>query len=200
MVASFLLLLAVAAIGTAVLKPAWYLRAVYQLKYEDIIAKHAENYDLPPALVAAVIRQESNFDHTARSDAGAVGLMQLTPATARGIAQRTGGTRFREGDLVDPELNIRYGSWYLRNLHRTYDTRPDRYVISLAAYNAGQGRVAKWIEDDEDGQLRVDEIPFEETRQYVRRVQQLEEIYERAYPELSGDGVVRTSSRPLRRV
>src|SRR5437667_11949258 len=75
-------------------EPDWYLRARYPLEYQQIIRGHAENYGLDPALLAAVVYVESRFDPNARSDAGAIGLMQLLPATAKGIALRTGGTRF----------------------------------------------------------------------------------------------------------
>ena len=82
-------------------QPQWYERIRYPLRYEAIVRTHARNYDLPPALLAAVIYTESRFDASARSQAGAVGLMQLLPATAKGIAVRTGGDHFVETDLLD---------------------------------------------------------------------------------------------------
>ena len=88
----------------------WYERLVYPMRYEHIVRGHAEHYDLDPALVAGVIFAESEFDAKARSSAGAIGLMQLLPETAQGIAKRTGGTAFVVDDLYDPEVNIRYGS------------------------------------------------------------------------------------------
>ena len=97
---------------------------------------HAENYDLDPSLLAAVIYTESRFNARAHSDAGAIGLMQLLPDTARGIAVRTGGNAFVVDDLYVPELNVRYGAWYLRNLLNRYgDER-----TALAAYHAGPGQ------------------------------------------------------------
>ena len=81
---------------------------------------HAHNYDLDPALLAAVIYSESRFRPHVRSARGAIGLMQLLPSTAEGIATRTGGTKFVPSDLDDPELNVRYGSWYLRHLRQHY--------------------------------------------------------------------------------
>ena len=101
---------------------------------------HAKNYRLDPALLAAVIYQESKFDAQARSDRGAIGLMQLLPDTAKGIAERTGGSRFRVDDLYDPEINVRYGAWYLRHLLDKYGSER----IALAAYNAGQANVDGW--------------------------------------------------------
>jgi hypothetical protein len=83
-------------------EPGWYVRIRYPLRYEAIVRGHARNYDLDPAFVAAVIYQESKFNAHARSSSGAIGLMQLLPATARGIAVHTGGSRFRVSDLDDP--------------------------------------------------------------------------------------------------
>ena len=145
----------------------WYERVRYPLRYETFIRGHARNYELEPALIAAVIYQESRFKPYARSESGAIGLMQVMPETAKGIALRTGGSDFRVGDLFDPEINIRYGSWYLRHLLDRYggDER-----LALAAYNAGQRRVDEWREAGVG-------IQFEETREYVESVRQLEEVY-----------------------
>jgi soluble lytic murein transglycosylase len=154
-------------------KPGPYARLLYPLRYEQIIQGHAANYRLDAALLAAVIYQESKFRADARSDSGAIGLMQLLPATAQGIADRTGGSRFRVADLYEPELNVRYGSWYLRHLLDKYGDEG----LALAAYNAGQRNVDSWRE-------RGVGIQFPETRVYVERIDELREIYARAYPDL----------------
>ena len=131
---------------------------------------HAQNYDLDPSFLAAVIEQESKFRADAKSSAGAIGLMQLQPATAKGIAIRTGGSKFVLSDLYDPELNVRYGSWYLHHLMVKYgDER-----LALAAYNAGQQNVDRWRAAGED-------VQFPETRAYVSKVERLKKIYRRAY-------------------
>ena len=177
------LLAAVVIVGAAALgflylqeaKPAWWERLWYPLSYAPIIRGHARNYDLDPALLAAVVYQESKFHADARSDSGAIGLMQLLPATARGIAVHTGGSRFRVDDLYDPEINVRYGAWYLRHLLEKYgDER-----TALAAYNAGQDNVDRWRAAGEG-------IAFAETRHYVQRVEELKEIYRRAYARQLG--------------
>jgi peptidoglycan lytic transglycosylase len=156
-------------------KPGWYSRIRYPLAYESIIRGHAKNYDLDPALLAAVIYRESKFDPNARSSSGAIGLMQLLPETAEGIALHTGGSKFVPRDLYDPEINIRYGSFYLRRLLRKYgDTR-----LALAAYNAGQRNVDEWLAAGKG-------IEFPETRQYVDEVLELEKIYRRAYRDELG--------------
>jgi soluble lytic murein transglycosylase len=165
-----LLILAGAAAWIVESKPDAYLRARYPLEYEHIIRGHAKNHDLDPALLAAVVYVESRFDPNASSDAGAVGLMQLLPATARGIALRTGGTRFVVADLRDPEINIRYGSWYLDHLRRRYGEM--RTV--LAAYHAGQGNVDRWRRAGVG-------IVYPETRAYVDEVARMRDVYSDAY-------------------
>jgi soluble lytic murein transglycosylase len=172
-IASFgLLALVLAGVAVYVLEtePRWYERLRYPLEYEQIVVGHAENYRLEPNLLAAVIYQESKFEADAVSSSGAVGLMQLLPATAQGIADRTGGTGWHERDLVDPELNVRYGSWYLRHLLDKYDDEE----TALAAYNAGQSNVDEWRAEGKG-------IQFSETRHYVDRVEHLKGVYARAY-------------------
>ncbi|MEX2210448.1 MAG: lytic transglycosylase domain-containing protein [Gaiellaceae bacterium] len=159
------LVLAAVAGGVVASEPAWYLRLRYPLAYKHIIQGHSRNYRLEPALLAAVIYQESRFDADAESSAGAIGLMQLQPETAEGIALRTGGTKFELADLYEPELNVRYGAWYLRHLLDRYD---DDLGRALAAYNGGQGNVDRGV-------------IFEETREYVEKVQETRDIYRRAY-------------------
>jgi soluble lytic murein transglycosylase len=151
-------------------KPGWYGRLRYPLEYGHIVAGHARNYDLDPALLAAVIYRESKFDADAVSPSGAIGLMQLLPDTAQGIAQLTGGAKFAVADLYDPEINVRYGSFYLRRLIRKYGD----LELALAAYNAGQANVDRWVAAGEA-------IGFPETREYVADVIDLREIYRRAY-------------------
>ena len=152
-------------------EPAWWARLWYPLRYQAIVRGHASHYRLNPALVAAVIEQESKFRAHARSSTGAIGLMQLLPDTARGIAINTGGHKFVVSDLDNPEINVRYGSWYLRHLLDKYhDER-----LALAAYNAGQANVDEWRRKGET-------IQFSETRAYIDRVERLKGIYRRAYP------------------
>ncbi len=173
-VAAVLVIVVAAAAGAAAWvvtsEPDWYQRVRYPMRYEVIVRGHARNYHLQPTLLAAVIYTESRFDASARSDAGAVGLMQLLPETARGIALRTGGDRFVDSDLLDPELNVRYGSWYLRSLlDRYHDVR-----IALAAYHAGQGNVDEWRREGVG-------IRFPETRHYVDKVLSAQRVYADVY-------------------
>ena len=157
-------------------EPDWYLRTRYQLEYEQILRGHARNYDLDPALLAAVVYAESRFDPNAESAAGAIGLMQLLPETAKGIALRTGGDRFVVADLRNPEINVRYGSWYLDHLRGRYD---GDMTLGLAAYHAGQGNVDRWQRDGSG-------IAFPETRAYVEEVERVRRVYASAYRDELG--------------
>lgn len=156
-------------------EPPWYARLWYPLRYATIVRVHAGENGLDPALLAAVIETESKFDPNAHSSAGAIGLMQLTPSTAEGIAEYTHGTRFRLSDLTNPDINVRYGAWYLRRLLNKYgDER-----LALAAYNAGEQNVDAWRAAGEG-------IQFAETRAYVDKVEHLKAIYRRTYPKQLG--------------
>jgi soluble lytic murein transglycosylase len=153
-----------------VTEPPWFERIRYPLRYSEYVRVHARQNGIDPALLAAVIYQESKFNARAESRSGAIGLMQLTPATAHGIALRTGGSQFETADLLNPEINIRYGSWYLANLFRKYG---DERLV-LAAYNAGQGNVDRWRAEGRP-------IAFSETRAYVARVEHLKHVYRDAW-------------------
>jgi soluble lytic murein transglycosylase len=174
-----LLAVVVAAVGAFVYlqqtEPPWYARLWYPLHYSSIVRGHAANYDIDPALLAAVIEQESKFRADAKSSAGAIGLMQLLPDTAKGIAIHTGGSKFVLSDLYDPEINVRYGAWYLHHLMLRYGDEK----TALAAYNAGQQNVDRWRAEGKG-------IEFPETRAYVDKVERLKGIYRRAYAKELG--------------
>jgi soluble lytic murein transglycosylase len=154
------------------------------LKHEDIIRQQAAEKDLDPALIAAVIYQESKFrDRT--SSAGAKGLMQLLPGTAEFIAHKSGGTRFELQDLGTPQINIAYGSWYLRYLITRYDGNE---TLAVAAYNAGEDNVDHWVAKA-GGPSSFDvsrDIPFPETRAYVQGVFSKRSAYRKNYAKELG--------------
>ncbi len=150
------------------------------LRHEDIIRQQAADKGLDPALIAGVIYTESRFrDQT--SHAGAKGLMQLLPSTADDIARKSGGTAFVQGDLADPQVNISYGSFYLRYLLERYG---GNVVLAVAAYNAGEGKVDEWVfaarhrGEDFD---HTRHIPFPETRHYVQQVLEMRGRYREQY-------------------
>src|SRR3954449_10879310 len=153
------------------------------LRQEDAIRQQSAAKGLDPALGAGVIYAESHFvDQT--SHAGARGLMQITPETAHAIAQRTGGTAFTEADLATPQVNIAYGTWYLRHLLDHYDGDE---IAALAAYNGGIGNVDRW-RASAGAALSMSGIPFAETRAYVTKVLGARRDYRRRYGRELGYG------------
>jgi soluble lytic murein transglycosylase len=149
------------------------------LRHDDIIRQQAAHEHLDPALIAGVIFTESRFrDQT--SSAGARGLMQITPDTAKFIEHISGGQTFTLSDLSTPQLNIDYGAYYLRYLINRFGSEQ----LALAAYNAGDANLARWIAAAraEGHELTVAEIPFAETRAYVKSVESAKHAYRKAYP------------------
>jgi len=143
------------------------------LRHEDVIREQSRDKEVDAALIAAVIYSESKFsDRT--SSAGARGLMQITPQAAKDIERHSGGTTFELGDLADPEINIRYGTFLLRELLDRYD---GDVVAALAAYNAGPGNVDEWG----GSSLTAEAIPFPETRAYVEEVLDKQQAYRDKY-------------------
>ncbi len=143
------------------------------LQHEDIIRQQAREKDVPADLIAAVIYNESRFrDQT--SHAGARGLMQITPSTAQVIERLSGGQTFNFDDLSDPDINIRYGTFYLHYLIQKFG---DNEIAALAAYNAGETNAAAWG----GSSLSLDDIPFPETRDYVENVLEKRDEYARHY-------------------
>jgi soluble lytic murein transglycosylase len=148
------------------------------LRHEDVIVQQGERFDIDPALIAAIIKQESDFqDQT--SSAGARGLMQITPETADTIETLSGGETFVYEDLANYELNIRYGSFYLNHL---LDRFSGNEVAALAGYNGGPENAAAWG----GSELEFDDIPFPETRAYVESVLELRKQYRESYSDELG--------------
>jgi peptidoglycan lytic transglycosylase len=154
------------------------------LRHDDIIRQQAADKNVDAALIAAVIYEESRFrDQT--SNAGARGLMQITPETADFIAHRSGGVLFEQSDLATPQVNIAYGTWFLRYLINHYGGNE---TLAVAAYNAGQSNVDRWVRDA-GGPDKFDSarhIPFPETRAYVENVQKRREQYRDHYADELG--------------
>jgi soluble lytic murein transglycosylase len=149
----------------------------FPLQHGDEVFRHAEQNGLEPAWVYAVIRQESAFNREARSPAGARGLMQLMPATARMVATKLLERRApSRASLYDPAVNIDLGTTYLRHV---LDRLGDHPVLATAAYNAGPHRVKGWLPERRvDADVWVELVPFKETRGYLRRVMYYTVIYE----------------------
>ena len=175
-------ILAGLAIGLAVARLDTFSDAIREvtlpLQHEDIIRQQAAEKDVPADLIAAVIYAESKFrDQT--SSAGARGLMQITPETAAVIEDLSGGQTFVIEDLSDPDINIRYGTFYLRYLLDHYGGNE---VAALAAYNAGQAHVDSWG----GSELDLEDIEFPETRNYVEEVLSKRDEYRDKYGDELG--------------
>lgn len=154
--------------------------ALYPLNYQDSIAKYAQERNLDPNLVCAVIYTESRFNFDSVSGAGATGLMQIMPATGAGIAKRLGEPM---GNLLDPDTNIKYGTTYLREQLDTYNNDLD---LVLAAYNAGGGRAVAW-------RLYGEALP-RETVGFVAKVKNTRDMYNTVYGKWWAEPTVRKTS------
>ncbi|WP_331346846.1 transglycosylase SLT domain-containing protein [Cellvibrio sp. UBA7661] len=166
--------------GIQVMADAQYwddLQVRFPIVYKEHVTKAAQQTSVNPLFIFAVTRQESAFVHDAKSPAGAVGLMQLLPSTAKQTAQKN-GLRFVPQDLITPEKNIALGSRYLNHLLDVFD---GNRILAAAAYNAGPSRVKKWLNKDQGAQLPYDvwieTIPYKETRGYVQNVLSFSVIY-----------------------
>jgi len=159
--------------------PKW-ITLFYPQPHRTVVFNAAEQYDVDPYLIFSIIRAESGFQTAARSPVGARGLMQIMPETADWIAKQMGIKQFEITDLHDPQINIEMGCWYLASLNKEF---AGRLPMMIAAYNAGSGRVREWaLSGKWDGSdQHLDDIPFPETRQYVKNVLQNYEAYQAIY-------------------
>lgn len=161
---------------------AWDLinRAKYPQKYEDSVKKYSAEYDVPEYIIYSIIKVESNFKPKAISTAGAVGLMQLMPKTFDWI---TGdehlGEHLEFESLKDPNVSIRYGTYYFKYLWNKFKSLD----IAIVAYNAGEGFVLEWLKDSRysDGSGNLTDIPFPETENYIIKVNKAIEHYKKLY-------------------
>jgi soluble lytic murein transglycosylase len=149
----------------------YYLHSKYPLKYQDQIIKYSDEFGVDPSLISAVIYEESRFNPYSNSSRGAVGLMQLIPDTAEYISKKLKDKNFNPDKIADTDQNIRYGTYYLKYLSDKYKDQ-DRI---LAAYNAGEGNVDRWISEGDF------QIKFKETANFVNRVKKSSSIYENIY-------------------
>ncbi|MBQ3053530.1 MAG: lytic transglycosylase domain-containing protein [Clostridia bacterium] len=163
---SVILILIILVIG--LLNWSSFKKAVYPLKYSDYVEKYAENYKIDKYLVYSIIKAESEFKFNARSEKGAVGLMQIMPSTGKEIAQKLGIENFSEEVLLNPEININIGCYYLSYLLNKYD---GNIKTAVAAYNAGYGNVDNWLAVEQIDFLSGQEIPFGETKKYLLKVE-----------------------------
>ncbi len=138
----------------------------YEPKNLDIVYKYSSEYDLDPALVLAIIHAESKFEQYAVSSKGASGYMQLMEGTADWISENIKLENYSYDNIFDPEINIQLGSWYIKNLLQQFND----LNTAIVAYNAGSGNVSRWLEEQNISKIDEENIPFEESKTYLKRV------------------------------
>ncbi|MDO6354240.1 lytic transglycosylase domain-containing protein [Caloramator sp. CAR-1] len=146
----------------------------YPIKYSEYVVKYSKKYNVDPYLIYALIKAESNFDEFALSHKGAVGLMQITPNTGRYISNLLKEKNYKDADLFDPEKNIKYGVFYFKKLYNDFGNDLN---LALAAYNAGEGNVRKWMINNK----LKEEMLFKETKLYIKKVKKYYMIYKWIY-------------------
>jgi len=157
-----------------------FARYIYPFPYRELVVSEAGKYGIDPLLIVSIIRVESSFNRTARSEKGAMGLMQIMPETGFWVAEQIGLENFSDEAFYDPLVNISLGTWYLNDLLRQFNA--DLYPV-LAAYNGGRGHVKRWLEDgvwDGTGDS-LEAIPFPETRSFIRKVERTYKRYQQIY-------------------
>ncbi len=156
----------------------------YLAPYRDALQAHIQENGLDEAWVYGLMRQESRFATSARSNVGAAGLMQIMPSTARWVAKKLGLKSYRDGLIHQLDTNLKLGTYYMKNVLSSADDSP---VLASAAYNAGPGRARKWRgEQDMEGAIYAESIPYDETRDYVKKVMSNTVYYAKQF----GDGPV----------
>lgn len=182
--------LAMGAVVLAVLWGCWrvwnsdavQMRFVYMWDYQQNIITYSRRNKVDPFLVAAIIKNESNFEHKAVSGVGAVGLMQIMPETGRWIAEQMGLEEYKDSDLYQTKTNIRMGCWYLGELEHEFK---NNMALVMIAYNAGRGQTHEWMEKNgwDYNFNDIKAIPFPDTREYVSRVLQDRDKYYLLYKD-----------------
>lgn len=176
----FLLFLIIGIVAFSfIFQPPPIKKVLYPYPYRTLIEQYAEEYNVDPLLVISVIRAESTFLPKSESPKGALGLMQLMPDTAKWIAETLGDGSFEQSMLKEPAKNIQYGTWYIASLEKEFRD----ITLVLAAYNGGRGHVNEWIRSEQlkINDLKTEDIPFRETREYVQRVMDNYENYTKLY-------------------
>ena len=158
------------------------MRFVYMWDYQQDIITYSEKNNIDPFLVAAIIKNESNFKHQAVSGVGAVGLMQIMPETGRWIAEQMGLENYKDSDLYVTKTNIRMGCWYVGELDHEFK---HNMMLLMIAYNAGRGQTRAWMQ--ENGWTydfnNAQAIPYPDTREYVTKVLQDRDKYYLLYKD-----------------
>lgn len=158
------------------------MRFVYMWEYQQDIVTYSKKNNVDPFLVAAIIKNESNFKHDAVSKVGAVGLMQIMPETGRWIAEQMGLENYQDSDLYQTRKNIRMGCWYVGELEHEFQ---HNLVLLMVAYNAGRGQTHEWMQENgwDYNFNDIKSIPYRDTREYVAKVMQDRDKYYLLYKD-----------------
>lgn len=158
------------------------MRFVYMWDYQQDIVTYSKKNNVDPFLVAAIIKNESNFKHDAVSKVGAVGLMQIMPETGRWIAEQMGLENYQDSDLYQTRKNIRMGCWYVGELEHEFQ---HNLVLLMVAYNAGRGQTHEWMQENcwDYNFNDIKSIPYPDTREYVAKVMQDRDKYYLLYKD-----------------
>lgn len=182
---AIIVILCVSLIAGFIINSAWNFleKLMNPQDYPELVTKYASEYGIPEYVVYAVIKVESHFDPNALSSAGARGMMQMLPSTFDWLTSSEHlGEHLSANDLYDPDVSIRYGTYYLKYLYSKFNYNWD---TALAAYNGGEGNVAKWLADPKysDGNGNITDFPddFDETRNYVKKVNDAIRSYKKLY-------------------
>lgn len=162
------------------------LKVFFVLNYQTEIIKYSQVHQLNPSLIGAMVFVESGFNPKAISHKGALGLMQIMPGTGEWVAKELGISNYASEDLLEPEKNLRVGAWYLDYLKRLYNGND---YLALASYNAGQRNVSQWVREGiwSGDPVKIEQIPFPETKKYLIKILFYKKAYSYLYPELSPD-------------
>ena len=186
-IVAVLLIICISIGGGILINDLWNVidKKLHPIDYSEIISAASEEFDIPQYIIYATIKVESNFDPNAVSSAGAIGLMQMMPKTFEWL---TGEEHLNENlstkKLDDPEVSIRYGTYYLSYLYKKFDYN---WNNTFAAYNGGEGNVAQWLKNTEycDSEGNLTNIPYRETANYVKKINKEIETYKKLYPEIA---------------
>jgi soluble lytic murein transglycosylase len=161
--------------------PEEFWRYAFPLPFRDKLETRALENAVDPYLMAALIRQESEFDPRVVSRANAIGLTQIKPSTGKEISRQLGIKAFKTAMLYDADTNLQMGVHYLGRMLNSLEGKPE---LALAAYNAGRSRAVNWRQwgDFREPAEFIETIPFNETRAYVQIVLRNADLYRRLYP------------------
>lgn len=176
----FIIIIIICAIAYNPIKTHIMKKYFYPEPYNNYVVQYSEQFDMDPMFIRSIIKTESGFNPNAKSNAGAMGLMQITATTGDFIAGKLGITDFTPSMLYNPQTNIEFGTWYLEYLSKEFNN--DENLVA-AAYNAGGAKVSSWLNNPQysSNGTTLNNIPYVETANYVQKVQKYVNEYKKLY-------------------